>query len=144
MVFVDRDNWYADDDGLSKKICEITPAYLRGTEDINSNSQECCSCDEAKYTVRSTWRYLQQHLLTNTCNRSFVDFRWFLKVSGRVQHIRRISPRTYGWHISLTLSEQHTETISPSGEKDKSLRTVSGRLLSGVAQEDWKLSWEVR
>ncbi|KAK6619736.1 hypothetical protein RUM43_012496 [Polyplax serrata] len=51
MVFVDRDNWYADDDGLSKKICEITPAYLRGTEDINSNSQECCSCDEAKYTM---------------------------------------------------------------------------------------------
>ncbi|EEB20418.1 f-spondin, putative [Pediculus humanus corporis] len=51
MVLVDKDTWFADDEGLSKKICEITPEYLRGTEDVESNTLECCSCDEAKYTM---------------------------------------------------------------------------------------------
>lgn len=51
MVLTDKDSWYADEGTLSKKLCEITPEYLRGEEDIEGNSLECCSCDEAKYSV---------------------------------------------------------------------------------------------
>lgn len=51
MVLTDEDTWYADDGDLSKKLCEVTPEYLRGEEDPEGNSLECCACDEAKYTV---------------------------------------------------------------------------------------------
>ncbi|KAL0268585.1 UNVERIFIED_CONTAM: hypothetical protein PYX00_010463 [Menopon gallinae] len=51
MVLVDGETWFADDGMLSKKICEITPEYLLGEEDVEGNSLECCACDEAKYTM---------------------------------------------------------------------------------------------
>lgn len=51
MVLTDNDSWYADEGTLSKKLCEITPEYLRGEEDPEGNSLECCSCDEAKYSM---------------------------------------------------------------------------------------------
>lgn len=42
MVYEETKSWYADDDKLTKIICE----------DTEKRSAECCACDEAKYNVR--------------------------------------------------------------------------------------------
>lgn len=49
MVLEDRNHWYADDGQLSLELCEQTE---RVTQD------ECCACDEAKYTVSKTEKFL--------------------------------------------------------------------------------------
>ncbi|KAF7283544.1 hypothetical protein GWI33_000285 [Rhynchophorus ferrugineus] len=45
MVLEDAEHWYADDGGLSKTFCEQTD------KDIKFDENDCCSCDEAKYSV---------------------------------------------------------------------------------------------
>ncbi|KAJ8913028.1 hypothetical protein NQ315_002043 [Exocentrus adspersus] len=45
MVLEDSEHWYADDGKLSKTFCEQTD------EDIKVTDQDCCSCDEAKYSL---------------------------------------------------------------------------------------------
>lgn len=46
MIFIDDENWYADDGQLSRIICELV--------EETSNAvlpSECCACDHAKYKV---------------------------------------------------------------------------------------------
>lgn len=45
MVLEDADHWYSDDGRLSKTFCEQTD------NDIKFEEQDCCSCDEAKYSL---------------------------------------------------------------------------------------------
>lgn len=47
MVFESSTEWYADDERLTKIICEETAETRRA----NTNLAECCACDEAKYSV---------------------------------------------------------------------------------------------
>lgn len=44
MVFENEQSWYADDDRLTKIICE-------GSPDFEQTMKQCCACDEAKYQV---------------------------------------------------------------------------------------------
>lgn len=46
MVLEDELHWYADDGALSKTFCERTE------RDIKFDPEDCCACDEAKYSVR--------------------------------------------------------------------------------------------
>lgn len=60
MVLEDADHWYSDDGRLSKTFCEQTD------KDIKFEEQDCCSCDEAKYSVSYNHRMFYQtryHLL---------------------------------------------------------------------------------
>lgn len=47
MVLEDSNHWYADDGHLSKTFCERTD------KDKKFDSEDCCACDEAKYSVRN-------------------------------------------------------------------------------------------
>jgi hypothetical protein len=49
MVLEDADNWYADDDDLSRQLCEFVETKKGKTDDDDVG--ECCACDEAKYQV---------------------------------------------------------------------------------------------
>lgn len=59
MVFEDADNWYADDGKLTKTFCEQTE------KDLKHDNDDCCACDEAKYSVRINFPdiYLQYNLI---------------------------------------------------------------------------------
>lgn len=46
MILQDSTHWYADDGNLSKTFCEQTE------KDIKFDENDCCACDEAKYSVR--------------------------------------------------------------------------------------------
>lgn len=48
MVLVNNVRWYAEDGALTKTFCEVAPAEVGGL-----NVDECCACDEAKYSVSS-------------------------------------------------------------------------------------------
>lgn len=50
MVLVDNDTWFADDGMLSKVFCEFGKRP-NDEEHVEENYKECCTCDEAKYTV---------------------------------------------------------------------------------------------
>lgn len=45
MVMENNVRWYAEDDGLSKIVCESN------AEAESVNETRCCACDEAKYSV---------------------------------------------------------------------------------------------
>lgn len=45
MVLQDSRNWFADEGQLSKTLCEQTD------KDIKFDEEDCCACDEAKYSV---------------------------------------------------------------------------------------------
>lgn len=45
MVLEDVDHWYSEDGKLSKTFCE------QDDNNIKPDEQDCCSCDEAKYSV---------------------------------------------------------------------------------------------
>lgn len=45
MVLEDATHWYADEGNLTKTFCEQTE------KDIKFDESDCCSCDEAKYSV---------------------------------------------------------------------------------------------
>lgn len=49
MVYEKSKSWYADDDKLTKIICEAT----------EKPTAECCACDEAKYNVRQIEKYMK-------------------------------------------------------------------------------------
>lgn len=46
MVLENNVRWYAEDGGLTKTFCEISPRDLED-QDVD----RCCACDEAKYSV---------------------------------------------------------------------------------------------
>lgn len=45
MVLENAEHWYADDGGLSRTFCERTD------KDIKFDENDCCACEEAKYSV---------------------------------------------------------------------------------------------
>lgn len=45
MIFQDSTHWYADDERLSKTLCEFTDS------DVKYDENDCCACDEAKYSL---------------------------------------------------------------------------------------------
>lgn len=45
MILEDSQHWYADDGGLSKTFCEQTE------KDVKYDEEDCCACEEAKYSV---------------------------------------------------------------------------------------------
>lgn len=45
MVLQDPRHWYSEEGELSKTICEQT------AKDIKYDENDCCACDEAKYSV---------------------------------------------------------------------------------------------
>lgn len=47
MIYEGKDAWYADAGGLTKIVCEQKPNTMKK----NLNEDECCACDEAKYSV---------------------------------------------------------------------------------------------
>ncbi|EZA49891.1 hypothetical protein DMN91_012061 [Ooceraea biroi] len=53
MVLENNVRWYAEDDDLSKTICESTS----GGDTEDANETRCCACDEAKYslTMEGIW-----------------------------------------------------------------------------------------
>lgn len=46
MVYIDDENWYADDGQLSRIVCELAEETSK-----TSLPSECCACDDAKYKV---------------------------------------------------------------------------------------------
>lgn len=52
MIYEGKDAWYADQNGLTKIVCELKADKTKKT----MSEDECCACDEAKYNVRSTSR----------------------------------------------------------------------------------------
>lgn len=53
MVLEDASHWYADDGELSKTVCEQTE------KDRKFDQEDCCACDEAKYSVNRYIRLFQ-------------------------------------------------------------------------------------
>ena len=49
MIYEGKDAWYSDVGGLTKIICE---EKVDKTKKMLAND-ECCACDEAKYSVSS-------------------------------------------------------------------------------------------
>lgn len=47
MIYEGKDDWYSDAGGLTKIICEETADKVKKVLD----DDECCACDEAKYSV---------------------------------------------------------------------------------------------
>lgn len=47
MIYEGKDAWYADAGGLTKIVCEQKPNAKKKM----LNNDECCACDEAKYSV---------------------------------------------------------------------------------------------
>jgi hypothetical protein len=62
MVLENNVRWYAEDDDLSKTICESTG----GGETEDSNEAKCCACDEAKYSVSKLLEKSRRILSTNS------------------------------------------------------------------------------
>ncbi|XP_076175754.1 extracellular matrix protein f-spondin isoform X2 [Ptiloglossa arizonensis] len=52
MILENRVRWYAEDGGLTKTFCEIGPREVESVK-----VEECCACDEAKYslTMEGIW-----------------------------------------------------------------------------------------
>ncbi|XP_015171826.1 PREDICTED: spondin-1 [Polistes dominula] len=46
MILENNVRWYAEDEGLTKTFCEMTPKEV---EQLSDN--KCCACDEAKYSL---------------------------------------------------------------------------------------------
>lgn len=51
MILENNVRWYAEDDALSKTVCESIPAEVESV-----NETRCCACDEAKYSVSYSFR----------------------------------------------------------------------------------------
>lgn len=45
MILQDSRNWFSEEGQLTKTICEQT------SKDIRYDENDCCACDEAKYSV---------------------------------------------------------------------------------------------
>lgn len=85
MVFEDANRWYSDDGGLSKTFCEQTE------QDVKFDENDCCACDEAKYSVRTF--NLRSHVLLFQL---IPIYRWYSKVFGQTKHIQEIFRFLYG------------------------------------------------
>lgn len=62
MVFENAENWYADEGGLEREMCELIPPRRGPPASKDESSErkgECCACDEAKY------RFVFEGLWTN-------------------------------------------------------------------------------
>lgn len=62
MIYEGRDAWYADAGGLTKIVCEQKANMKKKV----LNNDECCACDEAKYSV-SRRKSKQFHRQQYTC-----------------------------------------------------------------------------
>lgn len=64
MVLEDSTHWFADEDRLSKTFCEQTD------KDLKLDDNDCCSCDEAKYSVNNHLSIIFTYFLCSLFNSS--------------------------------------------------------------------------
>lgn len=58
MVYENRNSWFADDENLTKIICE-------GSAEVEKSKDECCACDEAKYNVINEFKNCVKEIKLN-------------------------------------------------------------------------------
>lgn len=149
MIYEGKDSWYADAGGLSKIVCEQKEDKTKKS----MSEDECCACDEAKYSVSFlsfTFKafisalnnsgllfvfhsslFLILHGLNNQRKRRHTNRSLYSRESGRMRLIPRTIRSPFGWHISQTLWERHMTPTSHSGEKITLQRTVFVRWPNG-------------
>jgi hypothetical protein len=57
MIYEGKDAWYSEAGGLTKIICEEKADKVKKV----LTNDECCACDEAKYSVSYCTLYFLQH-----------------------------------------------------------------------------------
>lgn len=105
MIYEGKDAWYADAGGLTKIVCEQKADKVK--KDMSED--ECCACDEAKYNVSLTHVQSIHSKLNNFAVFASISvFPWleysttgknfssFLKESGRMRRIQRITRLLFG------------------------------------------------
>lgn len=72
MVYESAEKWYADDGALTKIICQANANDIDAEKPVN----ECCACDEAKYSVSLKIAYFELSFLIpkNICSSHLREF----------------------------------------------------------------------